>query len=208
RLVADQHLGLDRERARDADAGALPAGELVRVARLEAGIEADPREQRVDIALAPGLGDDAVNDRRLANAVREPHGRIERGDRVLKDHLDLGERLAAGSSRKLRKGPAAEPHLAAARRHDAGDDARERRFSATGLADQTDDLALRDREVDAIDRLDDAAVEARAEKVRRARREIERLDEILAPILKRALGRGQAAAGAWGCQQRAARPPP
>ena len=32
RLVADQELGLHRERAGDADAGALAAGELVRIA--------------------------------------------------------------------------------------------------------------------------------------------------------------------------------
>ena len=45
RLVGDDQRGLDRERARDADALALAAGELVRIAVDRARVEADQREQ-------------------------------------------------------------------------------------------------------------------------------------------------------------------
>ena len=45
RLVADDQLRLDRERARDADALALAAGELVRIAAHVVGLQADGLEQ-------------------------------------------------------------------------------------------------------------------------------------------------------------------
>ena len=45
RLVADDQLGLDRERAGDADALALAAGEFVREAAHVVGLQADRLEQ-------------------------------------------------------------------------------------------------------------------------------------------------------------------
>ena len=45
RLVADDDLGVERERARDADALALTAAELVRIAVVEIGVEADGAQQ-------------------------------------------------------------------------------------------------------------------------------------------------------------------
>ena len=45
RLVADDQLRLDRERARDADALALAAGELVRIAAHVIGLQADGLQQ-------------------------------------------------------------------------------------------------------------------------------------------------------------------
>jgi hypothetical protein len=48
RLVADDELRLDRERARDADALALAAGEFVRIALRVLGGEADQDEKFMD----------------------------------------------------------------------------------------------------------------------------------------------------------------
>ena len=64
RLVRDQQVGLDRERARDGDALSLAAGELVRVAihELLGGVEPD-RAQELERARArtsPGVRDPAV----------------------------------------------------------------------------------------------------------------------------------------------------
>ena len=53
RLVGDQHLRLHRERARDADALALAAGELVRVARRARRVEADQAHQLARALAAP-----------------------------------------------------------------------------------------------------------------------------------------------------------
>ena len=50
RLVADDELGIAGKRARDRDALALAAGELVRVFRAVRGIEADELEQIADLA--------------------------------------------------------------------------------------------------------------------------------------------------------------
>ena len=54
RLVADQDLGPDGERAGDHHALALTAGELVRVAAGEHGVEPDLVQQRPDVAGLPG----------------------------------------------------------------------------------------------------------------------------------------------------------
>jgi hypothetical protein len=51
RLVADEELGLERERARDRDALALPARELVRIARAVGRREPDLVEQRATRAV-------------------------------------------------------------------------------------------------------------------------------------------------------------
>ena len=52
RLVADDQLRVDRERAGDADPLALAARELVRKAVVVLGVEADDLEQLLDAALA------------------------------------------------------------------------------------------------------------------------------------------------------------
>src|SRR5690606_17701246 len=68
RLVADDELRLERERARDADALPLPARHLVRIAIGEARVEAAEREQLGHARRAPPLvGLDAVHLDRLAD---------------------------------------------------------------------------------------------------------------------------------------------
>ena len=64
RLVADDQLGLHRQRAGDADALALAAGELVRIAAHVVGLQADGLEQLHHPVreLLPGLGE-IVDDR-------------------------------------------------------------------------------------------------------------------------------------------------
>ena len=53
---------LERERARDADALALPAGELVRIALRHVGEQADLAQQRLDpLALRLAVGDQPVD---------------------------------------------------------------------------------------------------------------------------------------------------
>ena len=77
RLVQDQQLGVEDERARDADALRLPAGELVRQA-----IEVVPRKTH-DLKIVPrlrmtlGPGADAMKPERLRNRNAHGHARIE-----------------------------------------------------------------------------------------------------------------------------------
>ena len=82
RLVEQQHLGLDRERARERDALALAAGELVRIAVGEP-VELHEREQLVDLGA----------DLRLVRAASRfgPHAQAE-GD-VLEDRHVAEQRV-------------------------------------------------------------------------------------------------------------------
>ena len=89
-------------------AGALAAGELVRVAAAIGRIEADPVEHLGDIGVLLRLRHQPVHDRRLADDVGDAQARIERGHRVLEDHLD-GERCRLALLRRHLVGIAPAP---------------------------------------------------------------------------------------------------
>ena len=75
RLVADQEVRLHRERAGDADALPLAAGELVRVAAAEGRVEAGAAHLLVHVGRRDrARRDDAVDQRRLADDVRHLAG--------------------------------------------------------------------------------------------------------------------------------------
>src|SRR5262249_57242800 len=84
----DDQFRVERERSRDADALALPAGELMREARHLGGSKSDKLEELGD-PLAPIALRRAVDLQRLADDVARRHARIERGERILKDDLHL-----------------------------------------------------------------------------------------------------------------------
>ena len=67
RLVGDDEVRVERERPGDADALALAARELVRVALAEVGVEPDRREQLADPLVPLGLRPDVVDVERLAD---------------------------------------------------------------------------------------------------------------------------------------------
>src|SRR5690606_17583040 len=89
RLVAGEELRLRRQSSRDADALALPAGELVRILARVRGVEADEAQQLARAMLDLGLvlrkpeGTNGIGD----DASHAP-ARVEAGVRVLEDHLD------------------------------------------------------------------------------------------------------------------------
>ena len=66
RLVGDEQLGLERDRAGDADPLALAAGELVRVAVVVLGVEPDAVHQLLDALLALALAACAARGSRTA----------------------------------------------------------------------------------------------------------------------------------------------
>src|SRR5581483_1787688 len=90
RLVADDELGLHRQRAGDADPLPLPAGELVRVAAHVVGLQPDRLQELGHTVpeLLPGPRQ-LVDDERLADDGADRHARIERGERVLEDDLHV-----------------------------------------------------------------------------------------------------------------------
>ena len=114
---SSQHdeLGVERQGAGDADALALPARELVRVALGVLGVEADRLEQLGDALLALGLGADVVDLERLADDVADAHARVERGVRVLEDDLHVAAQRVHLAARRLHDVDALEGDVAAGR---------------------------------------------------------------------------------------------
>ena len=90
RLVGDDQLRLQRERARDADALALAARELVRVAVVVLRVQADRVHQLLHRALALALALlQPVDRERLGDDRADRLARVQRRVRVLEDHLHL-----------------------------------------------------------------------------------------------------------------------
>ena len=153
RLVADDQLGVDREGARDADALALAAGELVREAVVVLRVQPDDLEQLLDALLDLRLGAHLVHLERLGDDEADALARVQRRVRVLEDHHHLAPvrtHLGAGQARDV---AAVEDDPAGRRIEEAHDAARHRRLAAAGLADDAERLALADREGDAVDGL-------------------------------------------------------
>ena len=161
RLVADDHLGLDGERAGDGDALALAAGELVRVAVRVGGVEADGAHQGADALLAFGARAHAVDLGALGDDLAHGHARVERGIGVLEDHLHPAGEGAAGAAGGGDRG-VLEDDLAGGGRVDAHDGAAEGGLAAAGLADEAEGLAAGDGEVDAADGVEGAAADVEA----------------------------------------------
>ena len=80
---------LERERPGDADALALAARELVRVAPAVLGQEPDLPEQLLHAGVAaPPAPGEPVDGERLADDLAHGHARVQRAVGVLEDHLD------------------------------------------------------------------------------------------------------------------------
>ena len=158
RLVGDDEPRVERERARDADPLALAAGERVRVALHVLRPQAD-QPQQLDHAVGPLLRRaHAVHQERLADDVEERHPRVERGERVLEDHLHLPAQhaqLVLGHRGDVDDLPAVGQQDLARRRGDRAQDAARRRgLAAAAFAHQRERLALAHEERDVVDRLD------------------------------------------------------
>ena len=154
RLVADDQARLQRERARDADALALPAGELVRIVVDVLGAQADAAEDVGDARAAFLRVADAVHAQRLADDVAGGHARIERGERVLEDDLHLPPVGAQLRLAEMRDVGAVDRDAAGGRLDQPQDRAADRGLAAAGFADQRERLAGADFQRHAVDRVD------------------------------------------------------
>ncbi len=148
RLVADDEFRLYRERARDADALALAAGEFVREPLgMERG-EADQAQQFLHPCGAGGGVADAMHLHRLRDGLANREARVERGIGILEDDLhaatERAQRRLAGDLLPV------EADGAGARLDEAQDEARGGGLAAAGLPHQRQRLATLDGEGDAI----------------------------------------------------------
>src|SRR3984893_13486377 len=153
-LIADDELGIERKRARNADTLALAARHLVRIAVGKIRIEAADREQLAHpLSAARGIGLDGVHLHRLGDDATDLHARIERAVGVLKDDLDASTQREQLFVSKLGEVEAVIDDLAGRRPLQQQDAAAGRCLAATALPDQPKRLASAKREVDTVNRL-------------------------------------------------------
>ena len=82
-----------RDRARDADALALAAGELVRVAVVVLRVQADPLDEVLDLGLDAALGPCPLDAERRADDRADRVPRVQRRVGVLEDHLHVAAQI-------------------------------------------------------------------------------------------------------------------
>ena len=153
RLVEHEELRIRRQRARHADALALSAGKLVRITLAILRLQSDLLQQLRDPLLALRAVRRAVNDQRLSHDRADRHARIERRIRILKDDLHVAPHPPHAAGVELADVGAVEVDRPRRRLDQSQDAAADRRLSRSRFADQSERLAGRDVEADAIDRL-------------------------------------------------------
>jgi hypothetical protein len=112
-------------------------------------VEADGAEHFMDAPVALVRIPDAGNHQRLGNDIADLAPRIERGNRVLEDELHATAHQPQGIALHRCEILAIEPHPARGRTAQLQYGPAERRFPATGFADQTERLAAGDLQADA-----------------------------------------------------------
>ena len=95
RLVENDEARAGRQRARDHDALALPARELVRIAAQVDRQEPDVVEQAGDALPEVGTPGEPVGRQRLRDQAVDGQPRVERRGRLLEDELDLAAQAPA-----------------------------------------------------------------------------------------------------------------
>jgi hypothetical protein len=136
RLVGDDQLRAQDEGPGDADALALAAGKFVRVAWQRGVVKADATENFAGAFAALGPGElRFVDSQGLGHDFANTHAGIERGERVLKDHLHLaalGAQSLAGQGQHI---VTFEENFPFVGFDQAKEDPRERCLSAAAFAD-------------------------------------------------------------------------
>ena len=153
RLVGHDDLRLERQGPGDADALALPPGELVGVAVHRRGIEADALEER-GRGLQGGPDILAVGDRAVGDGPPDAHPRVQRTVGILEDHLDPPPRLPQGLARQAGHVDAAEAHPSPVRVLEPHEAPPHRGLARSALADDAQGLAAAEGERDVAHRRD------------------------------------------------------
>ena len=148
RLVADDELGVHSQGAGDADALALTAGELVRVAVGVLTVQADALEQGDDLVMALlGVGAQVVDVDALADDVADGHTGVQARVGVLEHDLHaaaVGQHINGDLFLFVKQDLAVVDDGAVGRLIQAQQGAARRGLAAAGLTDQAQRLALAD----------------------------------------------------------------
>ena len=151
RLVGDQQPGVDRQRAGDRHPLALAARELVRVALDAPAAQPDALEQVGREALLIALLDQPVHQGRFGDGGADSQPRVERGVRVLVDHLDRAPHRAQLGALGGEHVGAVEGHRSLVRPVEADDAPGQGRLAAAGLADHAERLPWSELDVDVVE---------------------------------------------------------
>src|SRR3954471_2808560 len=151
RLVRDQQRRLDRKRACEADALALGAAQLVRVAEAQLRAQPDLVEQLRHLRVERLAAMQPLHAQRLADDLSARHARVERRVRILEDHVHVAAQRPHLATREVRDVAAAQLDRSARRLEQAHGAVRDSALAAPGLADEAEQLARRDRERDTVD---------------------------------------------------------
>jgi hypothetical protein len=154
RLVGDDQLGVEGERAGHPDALPLAAGELVREAVVVLGVEPDDLQQLLDPVLHAARRVDAVDLHRAADDAAHRVPGVERRVRVLEDHLNLGPDRLEPPAAGVADLPPGVPDVARGRLQQPGGQPPGGGLAAARLADQPEGLPGVHRQVDAVHRVD------------------------------------------------------
>jgi hypothetical protein len=153
RLVGHHHLGVERQRAGDGDALALAAGELVGIALRVVGRQAHLFEQPAHPGLRLGAAGDAVHQERLHDREAHREARVQRGEGVLEDELDVAPQRLQLALRQRQHVAALELDLPALAVDQAQQRAAGGRLAAARLAHQRQRFAGVEVEADLLDRV-------------------------------------------------------
>ncbi len=155
RFVGNDQAGVRADGARDADALALAAGELARVAGGGVGRQPDAVEQFGDAGLhrSPGRGQ-AVHAQGFGDDLADGHARVQRGVGVLKYDLHVAPAAAQGGGGESAQVLAVEADAAGGGLQQAQREAGGGGFATAGLADQGEGFAWGDVKRDAVHRAD------------------------------------------------------
>ena len=140
--------------------------------------------------VALGAAHQAVHHRRLTHQIGHAQARVERGERVLEDHLHLQPGSLARRRVQVLQALAVPAHLARAGRMQARHHARQRGLAAARLAHQPDHLALAHLQVHAVDRVHRLLAHGAAQRTGDAPRQVQALHEALGDAAQLQHGRG------------------
>ena len=136
RLVRNDEAGLHRERTGNADALTLAARKFMRIALQIGRWQADKVHQLPEPRGNIRTRADRVDVQRLGNEVTDPATRVQRGGRVLKDHLHAAAERAELPPRRFRDVHAFESQRSVIDVVETRETAPEGRLAATGFTNQ------------------------------------------------------------------------
>ena len=162
-LVANNQRRLQHQRTGNIGTLLLPAGNFMRIAVGEFRRQRNPVNHGQCLERALVAFANARNIKRLTDAFKDRHARIERRIRVLKDDLERAAMLAQFGLGQRERVLAEMRDAAARRRQQTHNATAKRRFARAGFSDHTKSLALLDLEADIIDGTDDLTTAAAGE---------------------------------------------